>query len=167
MADVYGITPCLRLTSSEKRAGVNMLSGYGVTAENYNNSHRANIKRNVIELARTWPLYFARLFTVSGAAQVCAPIFVFHFILSFLSKVVRGSIGRRVSLGCSSSAQRSEPLASDQILSAQRHFVLYRSQAYYGVLGWASRPDQFTHAQSSTNFRNGQQILCRSQKGER
>ncbi|XP_066258344.1 unconventional myosin-XV isoform X2 [Euwallacea similis] len=70
VGDVYGLTPCIRLTPSEKRAGVNMLSGYGVTAENYNNSHRANIKRNAIELARTWPLYFARLFPVSGAAQL-------------------------------------------------------------------------------------------------
>lgn len=70
VADVYGLTPCIRLTPSEKRAGVNMLSGYGVTAENFNSSHRANIKRNAIELARTWPLYFARLFPVSGAAQV-------------------------------------------------------------------------------------------------
>lgn len=70
VGDVYGLTPCLRLTQNEKRAGVNMLSGYGVTAENFNNSHRANIKRNVIELARTWPLYFSRLFPVSGAAQV-------------------------------------------------------------------------------------------------
>lgn len=69
-ADVYGITTCLRLSQSERRAGVNMLSGYGVTAENLNTPHRANVKRNVIELARTWPLYFARLFPVSGAAQV-------------------------------------------------------------------------------------------------
>ncbi|XP_060523322.1 unconventional myosin-XV [Cylas formicarius] len=70
VGDVYGLTPCIRLTPNEKRAGVNMLSGYGVTAENYNTSHRANVKRNVIELARTWPLYFARLFPVSGAAQL-------------------------------------------------------------------------------------------------
>ncbi|XP_050297745.1 unconventional myosin-XV isoform X2 [Anthonomus grandis grandis] len=70
VADVYGLTPCIRLNPNEKRAGVNMLSGYGVTAENYNTSHRANIKRNAIELARTWPLYFARLFPVSGAAQL-------------------------------------------------------------------------------------------------
>ncbi|KAJ3645965.1 hypothetical protein Zmor_023581 [Zophobas morio] len=70
VGDVYGLTPCLRLTQTEKRAGVNMLSGYGITADNYNSNHRANIKRNVIELARTWPLYFARLFPVSGAAQL-------------------------------------------------------------------------------------------------
>ncbi|KAG5895943.1 hypothetical protein JTB14_016344 [Gonioctena quinquepunctata] len=76
VGDVYGLTPCIRLSQSEKRAGVNMLSGYGVTAENYNNSHRANIKRNVIELARTWPLYFTRLFAVSGAAQLSEIQFV-------------------------------------------------------------------------------------------
>ncbi|KAL1494091.1 hypothetical protein ABEB36_009744 [Hypothenemus hampei] len=71
VADVYGVTSCIRLTSNEKRAGVNMLAGYGVTADNFiNSSHRANIKRNAIELARTWPLYFARLFPVSGAAQL-------------------------------------------------------------------------------------------------
>lgn len=70
VGDVYGLTSCLRLTQTEKRAGVNMLSGYGITADNYNTSHRPNIKRNVIELARTWPLYFSRLFPVSGSAQV-------------------------------------------------------------------------------------------------
>lgn len=68
--DVYGITPCLRLTPNEKRAGINMLSGYGITADNFLTNQRANIKRNVIELARTWPLYFSRLFTVTGSAQV-------------------------------------------------------------------------------------------------
>ncbi|XP_057659116.1 myosin-VIIa [Diorhabda carinulata] len=68
--DVYGLTPCIRLTQSEKRAGINMLSGYGITADNYNNNHKANVKRTVIELARTWPLYFSRLFPVSGAAQL-------------------------------------------------------------------------------------------------
>lgn len=70
VSDVYGVTACIRLTQSEKRAGISMLSGYGITAENFNSPHRANIKRNVVELARTWPLYFARLFQVSGAAQV-------------------------------------------------------------------------------------------------
>ncbi|KAK9739373.1 hypothetical protein QE152_g9077 [Popillia japonica] len=70
VSDVYGVTACIRLTQNEKRAGISMLSGYGITAENFNSPHRANIKRNVVELARTWPLYFARLFQVSGAAQL-------------------------------------------------------------------------------------------------
>lgn len=70
VADVYGMTPCLRLSQGDRRAGVNMLSGYGIKPDNLSSPHRVNIKRNVVELARTWPLYFARLFSVSGAAQV-------------------------------------------------------------------------------------------------
>lgn len=97
-ADVYGITPCLRLTPAEKRAGVNMLSGYGITADNYNSNHRPNIKRNVIELARTWPLYFARLFPVSGAAQVSIYSFV-KISLSIVFVAFGGPTYRCNSLG--------------------------------------------------------------------
>ena len=75
VSDVYGITACIRLGQNEKRAGINMLSSYGITAENLNSPHRANIKRSVVELAKTWPLYFSRLFTVSGAAQVIVHLF--------------------------------------------------------------------------------------------
>ncbi|KAF5306868.1 hypothetical protein FQA39_LY00098 [Lamprigera yunnana] len=70
VSDVYGTTPCLRLSQDDRRAGMNMLSGYGVKPENLNSPHRAHIKKSIIELARTWPLYFARLFPVSGAAQL-------------------------------------------------------------------------------------------------
>lgn len=88
-ADIFGITACMRISQNEKRAGMTMLTGYGVSADNLNSPHRANIKRSVIELARTWPLYFARLFPVSGAAQVYYrfPIiyskFYFEYICSF------------------------------------------------------------------------------------
>lgn len=75
VADVYGTTACLRLSQNDRRTGMNMLSGYGVKPDNLNSPHRAHIKRNIIELARTWPLYFARLFPVSGAAQVCVCFF--------------------------------------------------------------------------------------------
>lgn len=80
VADVYGVTACLRINQNDKRAGMTMLSGYGVTSDNLNSPHRANIKRNVVELARTWPLYFARLFPVSGAAQVSKFIVLFCFV---------------------------------------------------------------------------------------
>lgn len=69
-ADIFGITACMRISQNEKRAGMTMLTGYGISAENLNSPHRTNIKRSVVELARTWPLYFVRLFPVSGAAQV-------------------------------------------------------------------------------------------------
>ncbi|XP_025836405.1 unconventional myosin-XV [Agrilus planipennis] len=68
--DVFGVTSCLRLSQSDRKAGMNMLSGYGVKPENVSSQHRGNVKRSVVELARTWPLYFARLFPVSGAAQL-------------------------------------------------------------------------------------------------
>lgn len=70
VSDVFSITPCLRLSQADRRAGLNMLNGYGVTTENMTSPHRAHIKRQVVELAKTWPLYFSRLFLVSGAAQV-------------------------------------------------------------------------------------------------
>lgn len=70
VSDVFGITPCIRLSQADRRAGLNMLSSYGVTTENMTNPHRAHIKRQIVELAKTWPLYFSRLFLVSGAAQV-------------------------------------------------------------------------------------------------
>lgn len=84
VADVYGVTSSLRLTQTEKRAGMTMLSGYGVTADNLNSPHRANIKRNVVELARTWPLYFSRLFPVSGAAQVGSYLSIPHFATTLI-----------------------------------------------------------------------------------
>lgn len=86
--DVYGTTACIRLNQSEKRAGITMLSGFGVTAENFNAQHRANVKRNIIELARTWPLYFARLFNVTGAAQLADVnyIAVSHWGLHFVNR---------------------------------------------------------------------------------
>lgn len=68
--DVFGVTPCIRLSQADRRAGLNMLNGYGVTVENMGNPHRAHIKRHIVDLAKTWPLYFSRLFLVSGAGQV-------------------------------------------------------------------------------------------------
>ncbi|KAB0792987.1 hypothetical protein PPYR_12607 [Photinus pyralis] len=70
VSDIYGTTPCLRLSQEDRRTGMNMLSGYGVKPENLNSPHRAHIKKSIVELARTWPLYFARFFPVSGAAQL-------------------------------------------------------------------------------------------------
>lgn len=160
VADVYGLTPCIRLTPNEKRAGVNMLSGYGVTAENYNSSHRANIKRNVIELARTWPLYFSRLFPVSGAAQVpfCL-IDNWQYNKKKCFVAFRGWAGRSVALGCPPSKARAKPLTSDQIFSSERHQLLHRSQTYHGEPRWSSRPGHSSHAPSSADFWDGHQVL--------
>lgn len=69
-ADVFGFTSCLRITPPEKRNALNLLGGHGVTAETLKSqSVRAIVKRHLIDMARGWPLYFARLFIVSGSPQ--------------------------------------------------------------------------------------------------
>lgn len=69
-SDVFGITACLRITPQEKRAALNLLGGHGVNMDNMKSQVRAIVKRHLIEMARSWPLYFARLFVVSGSPQI-------------------------------------------------------------------------------------------------
>lgn len=69
-SDVFGLTPSLRISPQEKAAAINMLNGHGVTVESIRSQNvRAIVKRHLIDMAREWPLYFARLFPVQGAPQ--------------------------------------------------------------------------------------------------
>ncbi|KAG4077223.1 hypothetical protein HA402_005278 [Bradysia odoriphaga] len=68
--DVFGVTATLRINPHEKRAALNLLGGHGVTADNMKGQIRAIVKRHLIDMARNWPLYFARLFVVSGSPQI-------------------------------------------------------------------------------------------------
>lgn len=66
--DVLGITSCLRINAQEKRNALNLLGGHGVSVENVKSQQvRAIVKRHLVDMARNWPLYFARLFIVSGS----------------------------------------------------------------------------------------------------
>lgn len=69
-SDVFGITSTLRINPQDKRAALNLLGGHGVTADNMKGQIRAIVKRHLIDMARSWPLYFARLFVVSGSPQI-------------------------------------------------------------------------------------------------
>lgn len=70
VGDIFGVTPCLRISSQEKRNALNLLGGHGVTVETLKTQPvRAIVKRHLIDMARGWPLYFARLFIVSGSPQ--------------------------------------------------------------------------------------------------
>ena len=43
-----------------------MLDNYGVTLDNLQSTqHKITIKKNVVDMAKQWPLYFARIFPVS------------------------------------------------------------------------------------------------------
>lgn len=68
VSDVTG--PCLRMSIKEKRQAMSMLGSHGVNLENVKGQAVRNIvKRQLVEMARTWPLYFSRLFLVNGSPQ--------------------------------------------------------------------------------------------------
>lgn len=68
--DVFGVTPTLRISAQERRSAMSLLEGYEITPENMTGSIRAIVKRHLIDLARGWTFYFARLFLVSGSPQL-------------------------------------------------------------------------------------------------
>jgi myosin XV len=68
-SDVLGVSASLRIAPQERRSALNLLGGHGVTAENMKTHVRAIVKRHLVDMARGWPLYFARLFVVSGSPQ--------------------------------------------------------------------------------------------------
>ncbi|XP_052871852.1 unconventional myosin-XV [Anopheles cruzii] len=73
-ADVFGVTSCMRISPQEKRLAVNLLSSHGITANGHTTPKqqhvRAIVKRHVLDMARGWPLYFARLFVMNGSPTV-------------------------------------------------------------------------------------------------
>ncbi|GAB0087709.1 unconventional myosin-XV [Sergentomyia squamirostris] len=68
--DVFGRTASLRISPADRRTALNLLEGHGVTLENMRGQVRAIVKRHLVDLARNWPFYFARLFVVSGSPQL-------------------------------------------------------------------------------------------------
>lgn len=61
---------CLRINRDDRAKMQQMLDNYGITPENATNGHhKITLKRNVVEMAKEWPLYFARLYPVSGTRQ--------------------------------------------------------------------------------------------------
>uniref|UniRef100_A0A182QI00 Myosin motor domain-containing protein n=1 Tax=Anopheles farauti TaxID=69004 RepID=A0A182QI00_9DIPT len=72
-SDVFGVTPCMRISPQEKRLAVNLLSSHGITANGHATAKqhvRAIVKRHVLDMARGWPLYFSRLFVMNGSPSI-------------------------------------------------------------------------------------------------
>lgn len=67
VTDVFG--PCMRMSPQEKRNATNFLASHGVDMESMRSQVRNIVKRQLIEMARSWPLYFSRLFIVNGSPQ--------------------------------------------------------------------------------------------------
>ncbi|XP_058837161.1 unconventional myosin-XV [Topomyia yanbarensis] len=70
-ADVFGVNPCLRIAPQEKRVALNLLNSHGVnTNDNTTAQVRAIVKRHLLDMARGWPLYFARIFILNGSPTI-------------------------------------------------------------------------------------------------
>ena len=51
-----------------------MLESYGITPDNATDGHhKIALKRNVVETAKTWHLYFARLYPVTVRLRLLDP----------------------------------------------------------------------------------------------
>lgn len=83
----------MRLSNNEARSAAAALRSLGVSLSdadpNVHSSngtapvaprHRAHVLRRVLEMARSWPLYFARLFIVDGAPQVIVCLFSIYYV---------------------------------------------------------------------------------------
>ncbi|XP_049851037.1 unconventional myosin-XV isoform X4 [Schistocerca gregaria] len=63
-------TGCLRISRDQRTKMRKLLDNYGVTLSNIHSAQqKVTIKKNVVDIAKDWPIYFARIFPVSGGHQ--------------------------------------------------------------------------------------------------
>ncbi|GLH06473.1 Unconventional myosin IC [Gryllus bimaculatus] len=61
---------CVRISREQRAKMKKLLDSYGVTLSNVHSGHqKVTIKKNVVDMAKDWPTYFARIFPVSGGHQ--------------------------------------------------------------------------------------------------
>lgn len=59
-------TSSIRIAKEDRQNMLKMLDNYGVTLDNLQSTqHKITIKKNIVDMAKQWPLYFARIFPVS------------------------------------------------------------------------------------------------------
>lgn len=59
-------TSSIRITKDDRQNMLKLLDSYGVTLDNLQSTqHKITIKKNIVDMAKQWPLYFARIFPVS------------------------------------------------------------------------------------------------------
>ncbi|XP_043471659.1 unconventional myosin-XV [Leptopilina heterotoma] len=63
-------TSNIRISKEDRQNMLKLLDNYGVTLDNLQSTqHKITIKKNIVDLAKQWPLYFARIFPVSIGPQ--------------------------------------------------------------------------------------------------
>lgn len=59
-------TSNIRISREDRQNMIKLLDNYGVNLENLQSTqHKITIKKNVVDVAKQWPVYFARIFPVS------------------------------------------------------------------------------------------------------
>lgn len=59
-------TSNIRISKEDRQAMLKMLDSYGITLDNLQSTqHKITIKKNIVDMAKQWPIYFARIFPVS------------------------------------------------------------------------------------------------------
>lgn len=59
-------TSSIRINKEDRQSMIKMLDNYGITLDNLQSTqHKITIKKNVVDMAKQWPIYFARIFPVS------------------------------------------------------------------------------------------------------
>ncbi|KAK0170258.1 hypothetical protein PV328_010838 [Microctonus aethiopoides] len=88
-------TSSIRITKEERHNMLKMLDNYGVTLDNLQSTqHKITIKKNIVDMAKQWPLYFARIFPVSIGPQhpEAQHVAVSHHGLRLLKRTISGEL---------------------------------------------------------------------------
>ncbi|XP_018350693.1 PREDICTED: unconventional myosin-XV isoform X2 [Trachymyrmex septentrionalis] len=94
---VYDVlaTSNIRITKEDRQNMLKMLDNYGVTLDNLQSTqHKITIKKNVVDMAKQWPLYFARIFPVSIGPQhpETQHVAVSHHGLRLIKRTLNGDL---------------------------------------------------------------------------
>ncbi|XP_018313717.1 unconventional myosin-XV isoform X2 [Mycetomoellerius zeteki] len=94
---VYDVlaTSSIKITKEDRQNMLKMLDNYGVTLDNLQSTqHKITIKKNVVDMAKQWPLYFARIFPVSIGPQhpETQHVAVSHHGLRLVKRTLNGDL---------------------------------------------------------------------------
>ncbi|XP_076621991.1 unconventional myosin 10A isoform X1 [Colletes latitarsis] len=88
-------TSSIRITKEDRQNMLKMLDNYGITLDNLQSTqHKITIKKNVVDMAKQWPLYFARIFPVSIGPQhpETQHVAVSHHGLRLIKRTTNGDL---------------------------------------------------------------------------
>ncbi|XP_024893255.1 unconventional myosin-XV isoform X2 [Temnothorax curvispinosus] len=88
-------TSSIRITKEDRQNMLKMLDNYGVTLDNLQSTqHKITIKKNIVDMAKQWPLYFARIFPVSIGPQhpETQHVAVSHHGLRLIKRTLNGDL---------------------------------------------------------------------------